>query len=470
MSTLSPILLVLEMLVFVLGMFGLTAYYKQQLFEDDEGYGWRWLLAWMGKGVLLPVIAWVALNAGWHPIIPPLHPMQLPAITGRLDALVFEVRYVSAQTAPALFVISSYWAALTFGWWVWATSPRARDRAEFIASCVAWCALLSPVVALLIYVCGPGAIGLALLTWFCPLAHHALSFKPVKTQPAYAHAVASLKFGKYHQAEQAIIGELEKCESDFDGWLMLAELYATQFHDLAEAERTIHGLCDDPATTLAQVSVALNRLADWQLRFRQDPDAARRALEEIRRRAPGTHLAKMAELRMKQLPATSAEWKEQHQARIIQLPPLGDKLDEAAGLPAPKINQAAALAQARQCVEKLEANPADIATREKLAGIFAEQLGETGLAVDQIESLMELPGQPPEKMAAWLALIAAWEIRRGGDRQAARKHLERLVHEYPRSVQALAARRRLDLLDREGDARNAPPPADAPRLTIDGAR
>ncbi len=469
MNTLNPIWVVTEMFVFVLGMFALTAYYWWQLFEEDAVYHKRWLLAWMGKGVLLPVVAWVALNAGAHPVIPPLYPMKLPAVTGWFGMFVFEVRYVSAQTAPALFVISSYWAALTFGWWVWAASSRARDREEYIASCAVWCVLLSPVVALMIYLCGPGVIGLALLAWFCPLAQYALSFKPVKTQPAYAHAVASLKFGKYRQAEQAIIGELEKCESDFDGWLMLAELYATQFQDLAEAERTIHGLCDDPATTLAQASIALNRLADWQLQFRHDPVAARRALAEISRRASGTHLARMAELRLKQLPATSAEWTEQHQARIIQLPPLGDKLDAAGDRPAPGINRAAALAQANQCVEKLEENPADIPTREKLAGIFAEQLGELGLAVDQIASLMELPGQPPEKMAAWLALIAAWELQRGGDRQTARKHLERLVHEYPRSVQALAARRRLDLLDREGDAPNAQPKADAPRLTPDGA-
>jgi uncharacterized protein len=456
------------MLVFVSGMLALAACYWRQLFEKDAEYDLRWFAGWFVKGVLLPVLAWVALNAGPHPVLPALFPMRLPAITGRISALVFEARYVSLQTAPALFVISSYWAALTFGWWVWIASSRVGNRAEFIASCAIWCALLSPVVALMIYGYGPWIIGLVLLAWFCPLAQYSLSCKPVKVPPAYAHAVASLKFGKYHQAEQAIIAELEKCESDFDGWLMLAELYATRFHDLVEAERTIRGLCDDPATTLAQVSIALNRLADWQLQLRQDPAAARHSLEDIRRRAPGTHLARMAELRLNQLPATSQEWKEQHQTRTIQLPALGDKLDEAAGQPAPEFNHARALAQANQCVEKLNANPADIETREKLAGIFADQLGEFGLAIDQIESLMELPDQPPEKMAAWLALIAAWEIRRGGDRQAARKHLERLLREHPRSVQALAARRRLDLLDREQDALSAPPPADTPRLTTGG--
>jgi hypothetical protein len=85
---------------------------------------------------------------------------------------------------------------------------------------------------------------------------------------------------------------------------------------------------------------------------------------------------------------------------------------------------------------------------------------------------MEMPSQPPEKMAGWLALIAAWEIRRGGDRQAARARLEQLLRKYPKSVQALAARRRLELLDQEEHAARTgkpPPTPDRPRLTTDGA-
>jgi len=324
----------------------------------------------------------------------------------------------------------------------------------------------------LLFAYGLKVVGLALLVWFCPLAQHALTLKPVKLQPAYAQAIASLKFGKYHQAEKAIIAELEKSETDFDGWLMLAELYAKQFHDLGEAERTIHGLCDEPGTTLAQAAVALNLLADWQLQFRNEPAAARRALEEIVRRGPGTHLARMAELRIRQLPATRAEWQEQHRARTVHLPPLGDQLDAAQDRPAPEVNQVKALDLANQCIARLKQNPADVPAREKLAHIYAEQLDRTPQAIEQIETLMAQPGHSPEKMAGWLALIAAWEIRRGGDRSAARSRLEQLLREYPASVQALAARRRLDLLDMEENAANTPkvpPPPDSIRLSPDDA-
>ena len=47
-----------------------------------------------------------------------------------------------------------------------------------------------------------------------------LHVKP--TPPMYARAIARMKFGKYSEAELEIIRELEKCEDDFEGWMMLA--------------------------------------------------------------------------------------------------------------------------------------------------------------------------------------------------------------------------------------------------------
>jgi tetratricopeptide (TPR) repeat protein len=460
-----------EALLFVVGMVALGAFFWRELFPDDEVYDWRWLLAWIARGVLLPSAVWVALNSGSRPFLPALIHFQYPSSPGRMAAIIFGVNYVCAQTSPALFIIGSYWAALTVGWLGWASTKRVGDREGFFVSAAIWCGLLSPAVALLIYAYGFKVIGLALLLWFCPLAYLTMHFDPPKTQPAYAQAVASLKFGKYAQAEKAILAELEKSETDFDGWLMLAELYAKQFHDPDEAERAIYALCDEPATSLAQAAIALNRLADWQLQLRNDPEAARRVLQEIVRRGPGTHLAKMAELRMKQLPATRAEWQEQHRVHTIHMPALGDQLD-APDRSAPQIGRPKAIALANQCVEKLKLNPADVPTREKFAHLLADQLDNPGQAIEQIESLMEMPDQPSDKMAGWLAQIAAWEIRRGADRPAIRHRLERLLREHPASVHTLAARRRLELLDQEEHAvvtPRVPPPPGSIRLTSDDA-
>ena len=118
---------------------------------------------------------------------------------------------------------------------------------------------------------------------------------PPKLPPVYARAIAKMKFGKYTEAEWEIIRQLETCENDFDGWMMLAGLYAEQFDDLPEAERTILELCDQPQINNSQIAVALHRLADWHLKLKDDPESARRVLNKICARMPGSHLAHMAQ-------------------------------------------------------------------------------------------------------------------------------------------------------------------------------
>src|SRR5262249_13200197 len=159
--------------------------------------------------------------------------------------------------------------------------------------------------------------------------------------------------------------ELERYEDDFQGWMMLAELYANQFSDLAEAEQTILDICDQPKTTPSQISVALHKLADWYLKHAQDPEAARRALQMICDRLPGTHLARMAHLRINQLPHSPQELLEQQGASPIPLPALGDVLDQPP--PEMKVSRARAKEMAEECVQRLNHDPNNIGAREKLA-------------------------------------------------------------------------------------------------------
>jgi len=226
----------------------------------------------------------------------------------------------------------------------------------------------------------------------------------------YARAVAKMKFGKYTEAEWEIIRELERCEDDFEGWMMMAELYANHFHDLAEAEQTVLEICDQPKTTTSQLSIALHRLADWHLKFAEDPDAARRALQIICDRLGGTHLAHMAQLRINQLPATADELHEQHSARPIPLPALGDNLDEppAAGS---EVDYDQAVEMATACVERLKQDPNNVPAREKLARIFCERLNQAELGIEQMTQLLGMPDQPEAKRAEWLSATAAWHIK-----------------------------------------------------------
>jgi hypothetical protein len=252
-------------------------------------------------------------------------------------------------------------------------------------------------------------------------------------------------FGKYSEAVWDIIRELEKSENDFDGWMMLADLYANHFSDIPEAERTVLEMCDQPSLTPSQLSIALHRLADWQLKIAGDPDAARRALQMIADRLKGSHLARMALLRLNQLPGTADQLREQHTARPIPLPALGDSFDEQEQSP-PSLDRAGAARAANACVEQLKRDPNDVATREKLARLFAEQLEACDHGLEQIRLLLNMPDQPDAKRAEWLGLTAAWHVRYRHDFESARHALERIVQEFPGSAQAFASRRRLEAL------------------------
>jgi hypothetical protein len=90
-----------------------------------------------------------------------------------------------------------------------------------------------------------------------------------------------------------------------------------------------------------------------------------------------------------------------------------------------------------------------VPARERLARIFAERLDQPDLGIEQVTLLLDLPDQPDLRRAEWLGLVAAWHIRHRHDSEAGRQTLERLIREFPKTPQAIAARRRLQLLDAE---------------------
>jgi hypothetical protein len=157
----------------------------------------------------------------------------------------------------------------------------------------------------------------------------------------------------------------------------------------------------------------------------------------------------MAQLRMNQLPLNAKELREQQEVKPIPLPALGDSLDEDAPGPGSKLERHKAAHLANECVEKLKRDPNNIAAREKLARLFAEQLDRADLGIEQITLLLEMPDQPEPRRAEWWGLVAAWQLKYRQDVDAARKVLERLVHEFPQTPQALAAERRIRLIDAE---------------------
>jgi len=369
-----------------------------------------------------------------------------------------------------LFMVGSYWTATTLAWMLVRAAEAAEpERRKDLKGLCRICVLgLGVPAGIVLLIGGWPMLGLAAAVILGPMAGYAPAYlHPKKPRPIYARAIARMKFGKYTEAEWEIIRELERCEDDFEGWLMLADLYANHFHDLAGAERTILELCDQPQVNASQQAVALHRLADWHLKLGRDPRGARRALALLADRWKGTHLARMAILRMDQLPETAEELRDQQSAPPIPLPALGDNLDHRSGESEPKMERKQAARLANACVEKLKRNPDNVAAREKLARIFAEQLERADLGIEQIDLLLNMPNQPEAKRPEWVGLIAAWHLKYRQDLDSGRRALERLVKEFPATTQAITAKYRLEQLDRElrVKGQSVPEPKSIPKIS-----
>ena len=345
---------------------------------------------------------------------------------------------IAAVVHVGFFIICTYWVAVTSAWLLAALAQQTEHPMEFKQRVIYWSALLAPVAALLTYCFGWRFAGVAGTFWFLPIIQRVLSLQPEPDlKPVYSAAIAKLHFDKHEEAEQAVLEELEKCEDDFDGWIFLAELYANHFQDVSGAEDIVRQTCDHPNTTPSQVAVAFHRLADWHLKLANDPAAARRDLWEICRRHPGSHLDRMARLRIDKLPSSKEEFIQQQTPKAIPLPARSSRSGEFSGTTLPRKD---ALARAKSCIEQLKMNPNDMVFREDLARIFAEQLDAVDPALEQLELLLAMPNPPEKKAAQWLSLMVAWQIQYKQDRPAARKLLERIAGLYPKTPRSRRAK------------------------------
>ncbi len=437
------------LIVAIVGMLGLAALgssYWERLLGAKTSPGAPAYASWVAAGLVLPSLIWLLLNCGLSSALPPLVPeIAFAESSGeRWFPLIF------SKTVPGLLAIGSYWAAVTFAHFAILTGLQTESRREFAMVGGVLSAVLVPLAA---FVCWKGGLpwaGAALSIWLLPVVHFTvpLVWKP-EPLPSYARAIARAKLGKYREAETEVIHQLEQRDDDFEGWMMLADLYANQFGDLAEADRTLRWVCAQPSVTPFQVSLAFHRLADWHLKLANDPRAATAALEELCRRAPGGHFERMARVRMRQLPRSREEWIDQKTPKPIRLPQLRSDLGEAAGPPEPRLSRHEALRRVQECVDRLKSDPNDAAQREQFALLLAEELGKAELGIEQLQLLVAMPDQPEDKRATWLSRIAAWQFRYRRDRPGATRVLRQLISEYPQTPHAFAAQRWLKLLEME---------------------
>jgi len=431
---------------------------------DPWRTAFRWVLPAAAKGVALPFLLWVGFNCGFLGAIQPLMP-SVQAAQNAQENWLWPLLVVSLA---GMFAITSYWAACSFGWLVVqsARGLSAEARPFFRGYCITWtCVTLLPAL-MIFWLGGWLTLGLALTLLLMPIAGYTPSIaKKPELPPMYARAIAKMKFGKYTEAEWEIIHQLERHQNDFGGWMMLAKLYAEEYRDLPEAEQTVLEICNQPNVTNSDVSVALHKLADWQLQIGDNPDAARRALWAICNRMPGTHLAHMAEVRVRSLPRSREELLEQREHRPIALSPLSDTAQALTQRQHEPMPRERAVALAQQLTARLREEPGDLAIREKLARLLAEELDQLSAGVGHIQWLLRAPETLPAQRAGWLGCIAGWHLQIARDRESARRVLEELVRDYPDSPEAKFGQRRLKEIA-EAEAASQPPPLPKVRIRI----
>jgi hypothetical protein len=264
--------------------------------------------------------------------------------------------------------------------------------------------------------------------------------EPAEPQPLYSTAEARRKQGRPREALYEIQQQLERFPQDFEGQMMMAEIQAEDLKELDTAETTILRLCEQPGHPPAGVAAALNRLADWQLKYSLDREAARQTLQGIIDRLPDSQWSYAASQRLAHLgspemllaahdrPPVHLVHKETPSEFGIEMPP--PPLPESTGT------------EAQALVRQLEQFPEDNEAREQLAALYVRHYQRLDLAAAELEQLISQPNAPARKVVHWLNLLADWQIEFGRDEEAARQTLQRIVDLFPTLAAASLASQR----------------------------
>jgi tetratricopeptide (TPR) repeat protein len=268
-------------------------------------------------------------------------------------------------------------------------------------------------------------------------------------KPYYSIAISKRKQGKFLEAVMEIRRQLARFPNDFEGVMLLAGIQAEDLKDLASAEITLNHFCDQPHPPPKQVAAAMNHLADWQLKLAQDADSARTALEKIVARFPDTELALLAAQRIAHLGGAEKLLLAAHDRQPMAVPegPKSFGLRQASEPLRPAEMDPEKLTA--DYVKHLEQHPLDTEIREKLAILYADHYQRLDLATGELEQLIEMPNQPPKRVAHWLNLLADLQVRHGADYATVRQTLEKIVERFPDWAAAEMARVRLNRLKLE---------------------
>ena len=273
--------------------------------------------------------------------------------------------------------------------------------------------------------------------------------EPPELKPSYSLAQAKRKTNHPLEAIMAIREQLAKFPTDFEGVMLLANIQAEDLNDLPGAENTLNHFCALPGAPDRQVVAALTQLADWHLKKSADVDAARVALQKIVARFPDTEIALRAEQRLAHLGETEKIILAQYDRQAVALPAGVDNVGLLASTDflRPKEIEPGKLAAVH--VKHLEQHPHDTEVRVKLATIYARDFKRLDVAKVELCQWINEPKHKPKQVAAWLNLLANFQVELGADVATVTDTLGRIVEQFPDSPMAEIAARRLARIHQE---------------------
>lgn len=224
--------------------------------------------------------------------------------------------------------------------------------------------------------------------------------------PHYSLAQGKRARGQTAAAIAEVQTQLAQFPNDFEGRMLLAAIHAEDRRDLAAAHEIVHDLLAKPDHSPNNIAIALNTLADWQLKYAKDTAAAAASFRGIIERCPDS----LAAFRAAQ--------------RLARLDPAADP-DEAAD----------AGTFLSDCIKQLTRHPLDNATREQFARAYFERHSDLTTAQAELEKLIATPHQMPKDIARWLQWLADWQAHEGDD-AASRGTLGRIIGLFPNTALA----------------------------------
>ena len=253
--------------------------------------------------------------------------------------------------------------------------------------------------------------------------------------PYYSIAQARQKQSQFVEAVAEVRRQLEKYPHDYEGQMLLATLHAENLNDLQAAQTTIERLINQPGRLPANVSFALNSLADWHLKYGLDPDSARLALERVLQMFPDTELAHVARQRLAHLGSSQVLVKMQDKQPIALTTASKDLGLHPELSKAPPAEEDPTVTAAN-FVKHLEQHPLDNHAREQLARIYADHYRRIDLATGELEQLIAQPHQSNKDVVRWLTTVAELQLEFADNRAGAHATLQRIIDLFPHSAAA----------------------------------